>query len=99
MSSPTQAQVDENYRRKLAGRRDGTTPVLLILPEPKDIKGNSPQAIDERYRAKMRQREAAATAQAVVENAATADEQPKAESPKEESKGGEQKSGKPDKGR
>lgn len=54
---PTQAQIDENYGRKMRARIDGTTPVLVIVPEPRDIKGSSPAAIEERYRAKLMQRQ------------------------------------------
>lgn len=56
MSSLSQAQIDENYRRKLAARANGTTPLILNIPDPASIKGDSPEAVEARYRAKMSQR-------------------------------------------
>jgi len=52
--------VDKNYQAKLEARRNGTTPVLVTLPEPGV--GMSPEDRDARYRAKLAARLAPAAA-------------------------------------
>jgi hypothetical protein len=45
------ANADERYQEKLRARAEGRVPVVVQLPEP--IAGETPAAVESRYRAKL----------------------------------------------
>jgi hypothetical protein len=49
------ATVDERYAEKILARKEGRAPVIVQVP-PEALKGNSPEAIEARYQAKLRAR-------------------------------------------
>jgi hypothetical protein len=47
------SNADERYQEKLRARRENRTPVVAQAPDPSTIAGNTPEAVDARYRAKV----------------------------------------------